>query len=95
MNTTPPFQTAYDELKAHGLTLHKAPGEYRVNFPNGAAATEYVTDDLEDALRRGLEMAEHPPAPAELPLRPVGRRTRKGDMYKHNRKIAARRTRRT
>lgn len=91
MNTL--FQTAHDELKALGLTLQTAPGEYRVNFRNGTEATAYQTDDLQTALQRGREMARQPPAPAELPLGPTGRRSRKGDMYRHNRKIAAARRR--
>lgn len=85
------FQTVSDELKRLGLTLRREPGEYRVNFRDGTAAAEYITDDLQDALKRGREMARRPPAPAELPLGPLGRRTRKGHIYKHNRKLAARR----
>jgi len=89
--TIPAFQTAFDELKTLGLVLRREPGEYRVNFPHGTEATEYITDDLQDALSRGREMAECPP-PRELPpLGPMGRRTRRGDMYKHNRSVAARR----
>ena len=91
MTTLPAFQTAFDELKTLGLVLRRAPGEYSVNFPHGTEATEYITDDLQDALSRGREMAECPP-PRELPpLGPMGRRTRRGDMYKHNRSVAARR----
>jgi len=90
--TTTPFQTASDELKALGLLLERAPGQYRVNFRNGTAATEYTTDDLHAAVMRGREMAAHPPAPSEPPLGPTGRRfSRRGFMYRHNRKIAARR----
>jgi hypothetical protein len=92
MNTV--FQTVSDELRALGLVIQRRPGEYRVNFPHGTAATEYMTDDLQDALNRGREMAEHPPPLPDAPLGPVGRRTRRGDMYKHNRKVAARRRRR-
>lgn len=32
--------------------------EYRVNFRNGAEATAYYTNDLEDAVKTGLHMAE-------------------------------------
>jgi hypothetical protein len=45
-------------------------GEWRRNTPflpdfikGGTTKTEYITDDLIDALVTGLEMAEHPPAP--------------------------------
>jgi len=89
--TTAAFQMVAEELRALGLLLHQAPGEYRINYPHGTAATEYVTDDLQDALNRGREMAENPLPLPDLPLGPVGRRTRRGDMYKHNRMIAARR----
>jgi hypothetical protein len=85
------FQAAFDELKALGLLLRQAPGEYRVNFPRGSAETEYITDDLQDALDRGREMAEEPRPVPEVPLGPMGRRTRRGDMYRHNRTVAARR----
>jgi hypothetical protein len=89
----PPFQSARDELKKLGVELHRAPGEYRVNFPNGARETDYITDDLQDALTRGREMAEHPPPPEPPPLGPMGRRSRRGDMFKHNKSVAARRAR--
>jgi hypothetical protein len=85
------FQTVADELRTLGLVLERAPGEYRVNFPHGTADTEYITDDLQDALDRGREMAKNPPPLPEVPLGPMGRRTRRGDMYKHNRAVAARR----
>jgi hypothetical protein len=94
MNSTP-FQAAFDELKALGLTLLQEPGQYRVNFRNGKALSEYTTDDLQDAITQGREMAEQGPPPTELPLGPTGPRfTRRGFMYRHNRKDAARRRRR-
>jgi hypothetical protein len=93
MNTTP-FQAAFDELKALGLILQQEPGQYRVNFHNGSARTEYRTDDLHAAVTQGRKMAAHPPPPAEPPLGPTGpRSTRRGFMYRHNRKLAARRRR--
>jgi hypothetical protein len=93
MNSTP-FQTAFDELKALGLVLRQEPGQYRVNFRNGTARTEYMTDDLRDAVTQGREMAAHPPPPSDPPLGPTGpRSSRRGLMYRHNRKDAARRRR--
>jgi hypothetical protein len=93
MNPTP-FEIACAELKALGLVLQQTPGQYRVNFRNGRAATAYTTDDLQSAVMRGREMAASPPNPSELPLGPLGpRSTRRGFMYRHNRKIAARRRR--
>ena len=74
--------------------MTQAPGEYRVNFHDGTAKTEYKTDDLADALQHGREMAKTPPPAALPPLGPTGRRTtRRGVMLKHNRKIAAKRRR--
>ena len=94
MNSTP-FQIACEELKALGLVLKEAPGQYRVNYRNGTAATEYTTDDLQAAVTRGRDMAAQPPKPSERPLGPTGpRSTRRAFMYRHNRKIAARRSRR-
>lgn len=93
MNTTP-YQKAFEELRALGLVLQQAPGHYRVNFRNGAPATEYVTDDIEDALARGRLMALLPPPAVLPPLGPTGPRlSRRAFMYRHNRKIAARRKR--
>jgi hypothetical protein len=93
MNSTP-FQIACDELKALGLVLQQAPGHYRVNFRNGTEATEYLTDDLQAAIERGREMAAQP-APAQAPpLGPTGpRSSRRAFMYRHNKRIAARRSR--
>lgn len=88
------YRDAKDRLKALGLTLSKAGAEYRVNFPHGGASTEYVTDDLDDAVKEGERMAEHSPPPKLPPLGPLGPKgTRRGLMYRHNRKLAARRKR--
>jgi len=93
MNSTP-FQDAFDELKALGLILSQEPGQYRVNFRNGMARTEYTTDDLQDAITQGRKMGANPPPPTEPPLGPTGpRASRRGFMYRHNRKDAARRMR--
>jgi hypothetical protein len=67
-----------------------------VNFRHGAEATEYLTDDLESALVQGRVMAAQPPPPAQPPLGPTGpRSSRRGMMYRHNRKIASRRRQQT
>jgi hypothetical protein len=91
-----PFQMAFDEVKALGLVLHQGRGEYCVNFLHGTRATEYITDDLQDALSQARLMALLPaPAAPEPPLGPTGSRSasRRGFIYRHNRKIAARRKR--
>src|ERR1700693_4017375 len=51
-------------LREQGISLTSRADGYRLNFiKGGTTKTEYVTDDLIDALVTGLEMAEHPPAP--------------------------------
>lgn len=93
MNSTP-FQVAFAELKALGLILSQEPGQYRVNFRNATARTECTTDDLQAAIRRGREMAVQGPPQTEPPLGPTGpRSSHRGFMYRHNRKLAARRRR--
>jgi hypothetical protein len=64
------FQSAYDELRARGVVLKQGPGEYHLNYPNGTAATEYITDDLQDALRYGREMATKTPQRRTAAVRP-------------------------
>jgi hypothetical protein len=46
-----PFQIACDELAEPGLVLKQAPGKYRVNFRDGTPATEYTTEDPQDAVQ--------------------------------------------
>jgi hypothetical protein len=53
-----------EALRAQGISLNSRADGYRLNFiKGGTTQTEYVTDDLIDALVAGLEMAEHPPPP--------------------------------
>jgi hypothetical protein len=70
MTTTPDLDRIWtradvaDALRAQGISLNSRADGYRLNFiKGGTTKTEYVTDDLIDALVTGLEMAEHPPAP--------------------------------
>ena len=70
MTTTPDLDRVWtradvaDALRAQGISLNPRADGYRLNFiKGGTTKTEYVTDDLIDALVTGLEMAEHPPAP--------------------------------
>jgi hypothetical protein len=70
MSTTPDLDRVWtrddvaDALRAQGISLNSRADGYRLNFiKGGTTRTEYVTDDLIDALVTGLEMAEHPPAP--------------------------------
>jgi hypothetical protein len=70
MTTTPDLDRVWtradvaDALRAQGISLNSRADGYRLNFiKGGTTKTEYVTDDLIDALVTGLEMAEHPPPP--------------------------------
>jgi hypothetical protein len=89
-----PFQAAADQVYTLGQTLRRVPGGYVVNFRNSGASTEYQTEDLADALGHARAVAAHAPQPPLPPLGPTGSQTtRRGQMYKHNRKLAARRRR--
>ena len=81
MTTTPDLDRVWtradvaEALRAQGIGLSPRADGYRVNFiKGGTTQTEYVTDDLIDALVTGLEMAEHPPAPPPQ-VRRGGRRS--------------------
>ena len=57
-----------EALRAQGISLNWRADGFRLNFiKGGTTQTEYVTDDLIDALVTGLQMAEHPPAPPPPP----------------------------
>jgi len=92
-----PLERAQAELHALGVELASTPGAYRFRYTCSGRAAPFLSDtadDLIEAIRIGRELAAHgPPAPL-VPLGPTGRRgTRRGEMYKHNRKIAAKRRR--
>jgi hypothetical protein len=94
MNDTP-FHIACEELKMLGVVLRKGQGEYRVNYRSGTAESEFVTDDLTDAIAHGREMAERVLNRPEPPLGPTGpSRSRRSRMNRHNRKLGARRSKR-
>lgn len=87
------FEEAKAELRRFGMTLTIALGEYCVNYEGGTEATAYYTTDLDDALTTGRAMSQAAHK-AKPPLGPTGRRmSRKAMMFKHNRKIAAKRRR--
>jgi hypothetical protein len=90
-----PFDIAIEEVRALGQHLRKTPGGYSVNFRHGNSSTEYPTDELADALRHAHEVAAKAPPPPPPPLGPTGSRsTQRGEMYRHNRELAARRRKR-
>jgi hypothetical protein len=95
------FEMAAAELRTLGITLESLPGEYRVNFRNGAERTAYSTEDLQDALAAGRAMAataeqtsqETPSGPGKT-RRPRRRMTPKAQrrrmIRQHNRRMRAR-----
>jgi hypothetical protein len=90
-----PFQQTRQALKARGIELSQAVGEYRLNFRFGQQSTECTTDNLRDALDRGMEMAkgEHPPPP-DPPPGPLGSprlATMKAKRIRHNHSVLANR----
>lgn len=44
-------------MRSLGLTMRKRDGEYRVNIAGAGEGTAYYTDDRDDALDTGREMA--------------------------------------
>jgi hypothetical protein len=87
-----------DELRVRGIMITSRAGEWCVNFRNGAAATAYVTDDLQDAFARGRATAAEAAEPPERepPARRLRRRrwrprtakaARRAFIRKHNRKM--------
>ena len=52
------IKAAKAALKPHGISLNKKDGEYRVNFVGGREETAYYTNDIDDAVNTGIDMAE-------------------------------------
>jgi hypothetical protein len=52
-----PFDLATAALRALGIVLARLPGEYRVNFRNGAESTARTVETLDQALAAGRAMA--------------------------------------
>jgi hypothetical protein len=94
-----PFELATAELRALGITLASLPGEYRVNFRNGADATALTVETLDEALALGRSMvAAAAPASANpahgkrrrRPLRMTPKAIRRRMIRKHNLRMRAR-----
>ena len=85
------FQEAAVRLRALGVILGIAPGEFVVNFHKGTPATEYRADNLDEAVEHGLEMGEAKADPPPLGPMGKGQISKRARMYRHNRGIAARR----
>jgi hypothetical protein len=58
--------TIVDELRAQGILITSRAGEWRINFRDGAEATAYVADDLQDAFEHGRAMALAAAVPSEI-----------------------------
>ena len=81
---------ATEALRARGVRLKLQAGDYRLNYVvGGTTRSEYVTDDLHDALTVGYAMAEHLPAPPKAVRR--RRRARKPSVVRANGEIRLRR----
>jgi hypothetical protein len=88
------FANVVAELAAQGVQLSARPGRVCGECPRRhTPATAYITDDLEDAIEHGRAWAQaEAPAIREPPLGPTGPRSqRRAMMYRHNKKLAARR----
>jgi hypothetical protein len=92
-----PFELATIELRALGITIARLPGEYRVNYRNGAEATARTVETLDEALAIGRELAAGAPAaPAtrgkrrRRPLRMTPKAVNKRRRLAHMRRMRAR-----
>jgi hypothetical protein len=62
------FSTVVAELAAQRVQLIARSGQYRVNLCNGTAATEYRTDDLNNAIKQADALTKSlAPAPVPTP----------------------------
>jgi hypothetical protein len=81
---------ATEDLRTRGIRLTLQAGDYRLNYAvGGTAKSEYVTDDLHDALTVGYAMSGHLPAPPKAVCR--RRRARKPYVVRANGEIRLRR----
>ncbi len=80
------------ELARYRVQIVSQPGEYAVNYRGGKEADAFRTEDLAEALAYGRQLAFRPPQKPPAP--PVKRLHRKTIIRRHNRKMAAIRSRR-
>lgn len=81
-----------EALRPLGVQISSRPGEYQLSYLNDARREGRFAETLPEALEIGRQMAEAAPPEPPPPLGPTGRRrSRKGTMYRHNARIAARR----
>ena len=92
-----PFELASAALRRLGITLTSLPGEYRVNFHDGADATARLAETLDEALELGRSMAAERPTPAtptggkrrRRPRRMTPKAYNKRTQLKHLRRMRA------
>jgi hypothetical protein len=89
------------DLRARGVLITNRGGDWCVNLRGGTEATEYLTDDLQDAFEHGRAMAASrlaAPAPEKRPeiicrkwRRPMNAKAQRRRMIKaHNHRLRAR-----
>lgn len=64
------YKHVQERLRDAGIVMSKRGGMHRINFFGGLENTAYYTDNLEDALGRGIAMAETLKAASRTRLRP-------------------------
>jgi hypothetical protein len=90
-----------DELRARGVLITNRGGDWCVNLRGGTSATEYLTDDLQDAFEHARAMATArpaAPAPGKTPeiirrqwRKPMNAKTQRRRIIKaHNYRLRAR-----
>jgi hypothetical protein len=85
------FNDAYAELRPLGITIKMVPGGYSIRRTK-AMGLGTTFDNLAEALAYGRSLAAQNDALRDLPpLGPMGKKSKRGEMYRHNRKIAAKR----
>lgn len=45
-------------LRPYSMTITKKDGDYRVNFSGGKEESAYYTNDIDDAVATGIDMAQ-------------------------------------
>jgi hypothetical protein len=82
-----PFELATAELRKLGIDLTRLPGEYRVNFHNGAESTARIFETLDEALTAGRAMAAQRAAAAPNSAGPRRRRRRRMTPKAYNKRL--------
>lgn len=75
---------AQKRLHSLGIRLSYCACDYRVNFLRGNFNTEQITDDLEEAIRLGEEMARAGPPKTPFVIGPLPRNSLASRIRSHN-----------